>query len=243
MQKTGVLARECARFFMSPVEIEMAGMIFTVPLLLAAQGLAVSGVPVYFPASLSEQIPQCRHQGKVRSAAQLSVFEREWYSRFLYAAKEPSLAEMAGTGNASGSVIRFTWLRSFHAPVVVRVMGLGTAAPRLVATALTGRGGYDPGVPGPVLDRPLRKEEAAMLEAALAGSGLTVVSSVANRRPVLKECGIADPLGTDGAEWVLEAVDAKGYRFDKAWSPRIGKVRDIGLAMLKLTGWSIDPVY
>ena len=58
--------------------------------------------------------------------------------------------------------------------------------------------------------------------------------------PRAEACGLR---GLDGAQWLVETVDDRGYRFDKEWSPNDGDIRRVGLALLGLTGWKIDPVY
>ena len=50
-------------------------------------------------------------------------------------------------------------------------------------------------------------------------------------------------LGLDGAVWLIEGVDARGYHFVERWSPEAGGVHDVGLMMLRLTGWKHDPIY
>ena len=50
-------------------------------------------------------------------------------------------------------------------------------------------------------------------------------------------------ISTDGAEWIVEANEAGRYRFVIRQSPDDGPVRQFGLVLLGLTGWSIEPVY
>lgn len=188
----------------------------------------------YFPAAFSVPAPRCQWRGKVDRAPTLSDLERRWYGSMLLAAKEPSLSAANVRPKA---VIRFTWLRSFHPPIIVRAEGLGSAAPRLVATHLSGQGGYGPGNIDQHIERPLRADEAATLQAALTEAALFPPSKP---EAPLPECA---PFGSDGAEWVIEVVDSGGYHFTKRWSPTRGGVRSVGLAMLKLTGWRVDPIY
>jgi hypothetical protein len=69
--------------------------------------------------------------------------EREnWYGRHLAAAGEGNLCVHA---TDSTEVYRFTWLRTFHPPVIIRVE-LSHGEIQLYAKQLTGAGGYDPGV-------------------------------------------------------------------------------------------------
>lgn len=167
-------------------------------------------------------MPVCRHEGEIISAAKITDFERAWYTKHLAAAKEPPLLELHGK---AGSSVRFTWLRSFDVPIIVRIHELGTNSPRLMAIHSTGRSGYDPGTPGQIVDRPLKAEEVASLINSLAKSTFLHPTS---RSATLKDCMMADgPPGVDGAECVLEAVDSGGYHFGRDWSPKNGEVRSI----------------
>jgi hypothetical protein len=47
---------------------------------------------------------------------QLDDFERDWYSRHLLAAGEPALPS-----TSRSTIVRLTWLRTFHNPIIVRV--------------------------------------------------------------------------------------------------------------------------
>jgi hypothetical protein len=42
---------------------------------------------------------------------------------------------------------------------------------------------------------------------------------------------------------MVEGRDAADYHFARAWSPRDGKVREIGLALLALAGWEDTEIY
>jgi len=108
---------------------------------------------------------------------------------------------------------------------------MGTASPRLIAKQLSGAGGYAPGTVNRQLDRPLSSREARALEAALRRTNIFHV-------PLTCDLG-----GVDGAEWLVEGVDRTGYHFTKDWSPRHGGVREIGLMMLGLTGWTFKEIY
>ena len=81
------------------------------------------------------------------------------------------------------------------------------------------------------MKRPLAPREAARVEAALTS------------RDPFGETAPPCLIGTDGAQWVVEAIDAGGYRVTERWSPESGAVRELGLALLALTGWDPRPVY
>lgn len=183
-------------------------------------------LPNYFPSSMIVDSKPCP-EGDLSSVGTVSDFEKDWYARQLAAADEPPLYG----ATADGSSLRFTWLRTFHKPIVVRLSGLETDTPRLIAKEMTGHGGYDPGKVGRIVKRFLTTEEADAIRALIA------------RNRVLTEPVDACRFGNDGAEWLIESNGRTGYRFVKEWSPERGAMRDTGLALLKLTGWKINPIY
>ena len=49
---------------------------------------------------------------------------------------------------------------------------------------------------------------------------------------------------TDGAQWIIEGADpTHGYRYRMYQSPSVGPERDLGLFLLGLTGWDVEPIY
>jgi hypothetical protein len=199
--------------------------------LKAEPALPASPTIDYFPPSPSDPSITCNYGGPTPVPI-VSDHERRWYSRHLAAADEPSFyLASRGPGAAEAESLRFTWLRSFHAPVIVRVERTGPNEQRLIAVMLSGAGGYDPGKVKHRIDRRLTADEAAGLRATLARTRLF-------EQPA-KACGS----GVDGAQWIFEAVDDGGYRFMDRWTPSSGPIREAGLFLLKLTGWKLDPVY
>lgn len=77
------------------------------------------------------------------------------------------------------------------------------------------------------------------MEALISGSGVLDL-------PAGDECGIQEDgsviIHGDGARWILEANGADGYRFIDRWSAE-GPVREVGLHLIGLTGWTYDRVY
>jgi len=185
----------------------------------------------YFPSNLANSTVTCWSSFLPRFVPVVSRSESEWFSRYLESAGEPPLFELLRPGALSPDVIRLTWLRSFHPPIIVRVVGLNSSSAHLIAKQLSGPGGYGPGVTSRTVERRLTSAETTRLEEIVATARLTTLPG--------KGCEI----GLDGAEWVIEMVDATGYHFLQRWSPKRGEVRDVGIALLKLTGWRVDPVY
>ena len=183
----------------------------------------------YFAPSLSRTIATCRVNGREYKSPVLSDLEIEGYSQMLAAAKEPSLYS-ASLNDGHPSILRFTWLRTFHAPVVIRVEWNGLSG-RLVGKQLAGAGGYGPGKLVRVVQRRLGPWETLRLRYMLWRTNLLKLPP--------KDC----ILGLDGADWIFEAVDGDGYHYLDTWSPETRDVREAGLFLVGLSGWTFDAVY
>jgi hypothetical protein len=179
----------------------------------------------YFPPSLYEATIQCGLFGRGPRREVMSDFLSNWYGGHLRAAGEAPLFRM------SGPTLRFTWLRSFHAPVVIRLDTAANGTVMMTATELSGKGGYDPGTIARRIERPLSAQEAAALTRTLEETA------------ILEQAPRTCRLGMDGAEWIIESVGPHGYRFVDRWTPSDGPVRELGLLMLSFTSWAPDPIY
>ncbi|HEV2748312.1 MAG TPA: hypothetical protein VGW34_13565 [Allosphingosinicella sp.] len=192
---------------------------------------AYSG-PAYFPPSLGEPTLRCDLGDPARLQPILSDLERDWYSRQLAAAGEPPLYPASQAARPAGAAtLRFTWLRSFHAPIVVRIETSGPNTHRLIAKQLSGAGGYDPGKVAKKIERPLTAAEAKRLRAALESRSVFEIPP--------DPCGG----GCDGAQWIFEAAEGRRYRFVDLWTPDSGPAHDLGRFLVGLTGWKIEAIY
>jgi hypothetical protein len=185
----------------------------------------------YFSPELFKLSYSCNWGSGAKKVAVLSEFESEWFSEHLRAADESSLYQDSRASRSSArETFRFTWLRTFHPPVVVRVEIDGQNG-RLIGKQLSGAGGYDPGHLARKVERRLTAVEIERLY------GL-----IAKTRPF--EMGLPGcELGTDGAVWIIEGIDRMGYHFVKRWSPDGGPVREVGDYLISLTGWQYKEVY
>jgi hypothetical protein len=197
-------------------------------LLLAAQQAAgAQPREAYFPHALQTESLVCGGTFPV-----LTGLEVSWYSKHLAAAAEASLYKASlDPANAATKTYRFTWLRSFHEPVVIRINEAPKGEMRLTAKRLTGQGGTEPGHVGVTVARTLSVQESGKLRALIARDDL------ANLEPA--DCA----MGADGAQWILESRTGGAYHFAHRWSPKNGPVREIGLYLLTLTGWRIGDIY
>ncbi len=124
--------------------------------------------------------------------------------------KEPSLAAKADA--AKLPAIRFTWVRTFHAPISLRAY-MTAEGPRLRVARMSGKGGYDWGTLEFENDFPLAKAQWERLQKLIAVDGA--------RKPLkgIEQENRNMLSGFDGAEWILEVSDSKGYTIEETWSP------------------------
>jgi hypothetical protein len=201
------------------------------PLASCSVGARAQAAPtIYFPPNVTEVVPDCRTRELKR--VPVDDFLKRWFSKHLRAANEPSLADAARRRLARGEEwLRFTFLRSFHHPLIVRVEKRSDGSAWLFATELSGAGGYEPGSIKRRFSRPLKAAEMHRL--------VLLHTAVSFAEARLARC----TGGLDGSEWIIEAASAGRYRYINRWSPREGAVRRIGLYLLGLTGWQIAPIY
>jgi hypothetical protein len=154
----------------------------------------------------------------------------EWYAKVWRAADEPSLYLQSRDAKPPlRRTYRFTWLRTFHAPVVVRLDERDGGRFWMTAKRLSGKGGYDPGQVTGKTERFLTPDETRAILGLLDRAKTVAPTSC--------------DMGLDGSQWILEGVEGGKLSYADRWSPKAGPVHKVGLAFLGLTGWKLDPVY
>ncbi len=157
----------------------------------------------------------------------LDTFVNTWYSKMLFALKEPILYDYRG----DKEIYRFTWLRTFHHPVSVRIEKQNNSI-RLFAKVCKGAGGYEPG--SIIID--------------------TTISIATNEWTALKNKIVdthfwqlkteeREDSGKDGSEWIIEAIEENKYHMVTRWTPSIDRqvnFRIIGEYLLSLSKIKIE---
>jgi hypothetical protein len=131
-----------------------------------------------------------------------------YYTRYLSAMKEPSVKAPLAEGVAG--VFRFTYLRSFHDPLVVRIVDKGED---LTMTAIRLK-----------MDREYRPVKIIHDETwNLDPESTKTVRGLLTQKDFLKPLnGTEEALasgGLDGSRWIFELHDKDGYRMLDIWSP------------------------
>ena len=148
-------------------------------------------------------------------------FRARWYAKQLRALKEPSLSE---TPPASGeSIYRFTWLRSFHHPISIRITFRDNEAGRLTAKMTGGNSGYAPGT---------------LIVNSMQDMGVNDVSHLRKLIEAMDfwqmpaELASSNVVALDGAQWILEGFNRGHYHVIDRWSPREGPLRQLGIYLV-----------
>lgn len=154
-------------------------------------------------------------------------FVSEWYSKQLSAMGEPTLQCVSHY-----PIYRFLWLRTFHRPIAVRVEERAGGL-HLFAVELDGSGGYEPGNESRHVGRMLSAQEAKLFTDAIAAAR------------VFDAPDKPEMWGADGAQWIIEARDGARYQVHDVWTPERGRIHQLGMVFIALTGWSIpkDDMY
>lgn len=143
----------------------------------------------------------------------LDTFVNSWYSHMLFALKEPVLKDYKG----DKEVYRFTWLRSFNHPAVIRLEKQGDII-KLFSKVSDGAGGYEPGkiIFDTTLTLTLEHVDSINLH-------------LDNAKFWTLQTETRDNNGTDGSEWIIEVFKNKQYHMVVRWTPTEGTTfRKIG---------------
>jgi hypothetical protein len=171
--------------------------------------------------------------------AELNDFQKHWYSSALKAMNEPSLR----LRSRKDTVYRFLWLRSFHHPtcVSIEILNGGNGGAILKAIELDGADAV--AVPhGKSLRRvslryypKLTKELIEKIETSQFWTIPIADEQTRVYKPQAVKPG-SIKLGSDGAQWIMEASKNGRYRMVRRWSPERGGFRELCVTFLMLAG-------
>lgn len=186
----------------------------------------------YFPTDLFHEI-ESKWEGKGKNItisfyenpSKIDSFCLKWYSKHLYSMKEPLLFNRPTTK----SIYRFTWLRTFNEPMIVRIEK-DTSGVVLYWKKTDGKGGYEP---GEIIIND--KKQISDLDWEQFLSLISI-----SKFWTLKRGG---SIGEDGSEWILEGVESTRYHVVTMWSPDSGPFYETCKYLLKLTGVQLGEIY
>jgi hypothetical protein len=157
---------------------------------------------------LAESFPAFRVHPAPDGKAYFPKGKESYYTYYLAAMKEPSL--QAAEAKADDFHFRFTWLRSFHDPVSIRVWSHQSQI-QCHYIALGGKSQDSPGTPKDEETLAVSEEQLQTLQALASAPDFWT--------PLNKQEDMLNEGGIDGARWVFEWKDAQGYRLQNIWSP------------------------
>ena len=150
----------------------------------------------------------------------LDSFVNSWYSHILFALKEPILKDYKG----DKEVYRFTWLRSFNHPVVIRLEKQGNSF-RLFSKVSDGAAGYEPGKI--IFDTTLNLTQKQID---------TINHQLEKAKFWTLQTETRDNNGKDGSEWIIEVFKDNQYHMAVRWTPMKGTTfRGIGEYLLSIS--------
>jgi len=160
------------------------------------------------------------------SGVESALFHINWYASHLNALEEPVLSD-----TLPAKVFRFTWLRTFHKPIVI---GLENSNDSIILywKVCDGAGGYEPGK--------IIENKSKVLTIKEWTDFVSSINSINFWNLPTTQSGI---VGTDGAQWILEGKELGKYHVVDRWSG--GKIENVCLKLLELTDLKIkqDDIY
>jgi hypothetical protein len=173
-----------------------------------------------------DDIPKTRPKVFPRSPADtldrnFDPYQHDWYGKHLRALGESSLIDRSVPDTVE--IYRFTWLRTFHHPVMVRLEHNGYGA-LLTARETNGAGGYEPGKVFRTGEFHIESQEWCRFIELLNASKFWSLPSQ------------SDDLGNDGSEWILEGIRGHRYHSVERWTPQDGAYYDACSYLLQLSG-------
>ncbi len=160
------------------------------------------------------------------SGIESALFSINWYSEHLSALDEPVLSDTLPT-----KIYRFTYLRTFDNPIVIRIENDNDTI-SIHWKVSDGAGGYEPGEIIESESNKLSKEDWELIENEIDSIDFWNLPTV--------ESGL---MGTDGSQWILEGKTLGKYKVVDRWCG--GKISSVCRELIQLTNLKLkkDDIY
>ncbi|MBL7905636.1 MAG: hypothetical protein JNL22_11495 [Bacteroidales bacterium] len=153
----------------------------------------------------------------------MAKFVLGWYSGQLFALKEPLVYNQTNR-----TIYRFTWLRTFHEPVAIRLEKTDNSY-TLYWKQTSGAGGYDPGELTVNSSKQLTKEQWDKLISLLKSADFWNMTTKSK-----------DDMGNDGSQWIIEGIENGKYHVVDRWTPRNNNFQKCGQYLIELTDLKVS---
>jgi len=130
------------------------------------------------------------------------TFTDTWYSHHLYAMREPVIF----TDKSQNEIYRFTWLRTFHNPIAIRIEKHNDSY-TLYWKLCNGAGGYQPG--RLTVSKQLTIDKSTWSEFIKLLNQIDFWNLKTNEKI----------FGCDGSQWILEGKLLEQYHVVDRWTP------------------------
>lgn len=160
------------------------------------------------------------------SGVESALFSINWYSKYLKALDEPVLSDTLPT-----KIYRFTYLRTFDNPIVIRIENNNDTI-SINWKVSDGAGGYEPGKIIENKSKDLTFEDWKNIENKINSIKFWSLPTVEK-----------ELLGTDGSQWILEGKALNRYHVVDRWCG--GKISLVCRELIKLTDLNLkeDDIY
>lgn len=149
------------------------------------------------------------------------TFVVKWYSDVLFAMREPLLFNK----KMNKEIYRFTWLRSFHNPIVITIVNTQYKSFTLFWKEF---------------EREPMNGKIIINKSKSIGSMEWMTFRFKIEKCYFWTMGVGRvPVGLDGSEWILEGTDDTKYKVTTVWSPHGGKYQNACMYLLSLTDLKI----
>ena len=180
----------------------------------------------YFPVSRFIELDENwrnSYQTDILRETNMATFVLEWYSGQLRALKEQLLFD-----RENETIYRFTWLRTFHHPVAIRIQKNKDKI-ELTWKMSDGAVGYSPGKLTANETRELTSTEWNEFQKLLDKTEYW-------NMPTNEQ---SDIMGNDGSQWIIEGVRNGKYNVVDRWTPRNSAYQELGMFLINLTDLDI----
>jgi len=164
-------------------------------------------------------------QNSFHKDLEMDIFTQNWYASHLDVLDGVNI-QIKSSMNA----VRFTCLRTFHKPFMIKASWNKDKA-KLEFRMSSGAGGYEPGKL--IIDR----------IKIITRQDIVLIVNLLIKYDFFNQPETMDELGCDGSQWIIEANIKGKYKVADRWSPENGVNFEIGNTLIKMSGEKIDELY